>query len=950
MPNWYQSVQIDSLFKISQSLEDFNSGNANSIISEMLSKNPRFLEYPEEQQKQELEKLYIKRLKKAIQDELKINIRIIDVSDGNEISFIINNYNQILKSKEIQTQKNFESVSELYTYLEGKEKNLDQQDRYTYDQATNNGNSRFVQWVDFSAYDSSKNTGVINLRYIQDWIDANPQMNLESVSQEKSIKMSQEWHDQIHKHEISGKSDKILRDSPNEAQGGQKIQKIELDEIELDKIGIQSVSSFSEENSSWFSDFKKSVLALQESGIYTVELNTEKELAREGKVMQHCVGGYPNYVENKNCEIYSLRDNHGNPYVTIEMQRNERENRFDIVQIKGKQNRIPINKYRPFVMKWIINNNLHIVKDFEGALIGGMFQKVLASFESLDGYEKIKEVSLGQLTPYKKDFIDSKINQHILLNQSANNDFLMEYFRSKKGEVDKPFLTNENLSEENQNIIFDTYLEYSYYSHYSMNNFALNSKLSVSVQKKFLELLKESEEEDIVASNLASNPALDKNLAKELLEIMNYDLQYASPELKADKDVVLTAIKENEDTDALRYASPDLLEDKDVVLAAVKQNGNALYYASPELRADKDIVLVAVKQNGYSLQYASLELKADKDVVLAAVKQNGDALQYASPELQADKDVVLAAIKQNEDVFQYASPELKKEFKTPDKFILYMEQQEKIATKNNWYKYSNFLNKTGGSGMLRLLLFGSPGTCCFEIGESISDFYDMIFYTIEKVPELNDSYFDDKIKEVDMDTGDFSSGSESKHMVRDPHSLKIEKELGEAEAAFPDSREYEDCLTEEEHAIINSICQGVIVTDIPDTMLIDWATRIIFFKSDKHKAVKWFKDRRKCPTCHSVFHLIDKPPRVIEKCDRCGSDLIRLMKDEPEEIMKQYQEWENSFWKFEESAKKKGLKKINVDECEDFNDVLSRVNLLVRDEIAYYANNWYGKALVEGEE
>ena len=49
-------------------------------------------------------------------------------------------------------------------------------------------------------------------------------------------------------------------------------------------------------------------------------------------------------------------------------------------------------------------------------------------------------------------------------------------------------------------------------------------------------------------------------------------------------------------------------------MAAVRQRGWALNYASPELRADREVVLAAVRQNGRALEFAifaSEELRAD---------------------------------------------------------------------------------------------------------------------------------------------------------------------------------------------------------------------------------------------------------------------------------------------------------------------------------------------------
>ena len=43
-------------------------------------------------------------------------------------------------------------------------------------------------------------------------------------------------------------------------------------------------------------------------------------------------------------------------------------------------------------------------------------------------------------------------------------------------------------------------------------------------------------------------------------------------------------------------------------MEAVKQDGRALEYASAELKGDREIVMEAVKQNGHALQDAGGEL------------------------------------------------------------------------------------------------------------------------------------------------------------------------------------------------------------------------------------------------------------------------------------------------------------------------------------------------------
>ena len=81
---------------------------------------------------------------------------------------------------------------------------------------------------------------------------------------------------------------------------------------------------------------------------------------------------------------------------------------------------------------------------------------------------------------------------------------------------------------------------------------------------------------------------------------------------------------------ALEFASKDLKRDRDIVMTAVKKHGLAICHVSNGLRGDKDIVLEAVKVNGQALELASLELQGDCDVVLEAAEHNSISLQHAN--------------------------------------------------------------------------------------------------------------------------------------------------------------------------------------------------------------------------------------------------------------------------------------------------------------------------------
>ena len=87
---------------------------------------------------------------------------------------------------------------------------------------------------------------------------------------------------------------------------------------------------------------------------------------------------------------------------------------------------------------------------------------------------------------------------------------------------------------------------------------------------------------------------------------------------------------------------------KSWVYDAVEINGLNLQFASEDLRNDKEIVLEAVQNRGSALQYASVELKNDREIVLEAIKFDKEAIQYASEEMKNDPEIVEALKGENE--------------------------------------------------------------------------------------------------------------------------------------------------------------------------------------------------------------------------------------------------------------------------------------------------------------
>lgn len=239
--------------------------------------------------------------------------------------------------------------------------------------------------------------------------------------------------------------------------------------------------------------------------------------------------------------------------------------------------------------------------------------------------------------------------------------------------------------------------------------------------------------------------------------------------------------------------------------------------------------------------------------------------------------------------------------------------------------------------MLRLLIIGQYGTPIFEVGERLSQFHDLPFFSIEPVQEIEENYWTDDIPENTLDTGDMTSGSERQQMQRDPASLMLEKTLDDQAVVSVDQL-YN--LTDEEISQILKFNQAIVTCQIPDIRLVNWATDIIHLKSDIKEVVEWFGKRLHCSSCQAVYHLDERPPLEVTICDRCGSDLIRKDEDNPELVRRELYGWQGAFIKFINKSKEREIyQAYNLSKYKQLEELISDINLKYRGKIS--KRNWY---------
>lgn len=147
----------------------------------------------------------------------------------------------------------------------------------------------------------------------------------------------------------------------------------------------------------------------------------------------------------------------------------------------------------------------------------------------------------------------------------------------------------------------------------------------------------------------------DKEVVSKALSD-GWALQWADQECRKDKELVLKAVKK--DVGSLQFAPQELLSNKDFAMEAIQINGLSYEFLSPELKLDRQVARAAVTQDGSALEYFPEELKKDRELVYKALQQKGTALEFASA-FWDDKMLVTAAVKNDPAAFQWASQELR---------------------------------------------------------------------------------------------------------------------------------------------------------------------------------------------------------------------------------------------------------------------------------------------------
>lgn len=164
----------------------------------------------------------------------------------------------------------------------------------------------------------------------------------------------------------------------------------------------------------------------------------------------------------------------------------------------------------------------------------------------------------------------------------------------------------------------------------------------------------------------------------------------------------------------------------------------------------------------------------------------------------------------------------------------------------------------------RLILMGEPRSLRKDVSKKLSKFFEVPIFSV-------DDFFDSK--------------SHKKEFPKNEFRFKL--------------------------SIINACNDGFILCGLPlgekELKYLNNINLCIFFNVDEMKAVNYNANRRFCPTCLRMYHLIKSPPLHNGRCDRCDNNLKKIPDDDPRTIKNRIFDWYKCFYpvlaKFKEDKK-----------------------------------------------
>jgi len=229
------------------------------------------------------------------------------------------------------------------------------------------------------------------------------------------------------------------------------------------------------------------------------------------------------------------------------------------------------------------------------------------------------------------------------------------------------------------------------------------------------------------------------------------ELEYASEELRKDKEIVEAALKKS--VHALKFVNPEILKDEEVLKKVIKKSKKAIMYLP------KQILLELVKQKGEYLKYASQELKNDKEILLKSIEINIETLVYMNYEsLLKDEEIIekiKKALENSKDTIPLPTKIWLELVKADGQLLKYADNKNKnnkeivyeaIKQDGRFIEYASDRQKNNKKTMSEAIK--NSGTSLKYASEELKNDKELVMEAVKNNPdillELNEKLYQDK--------------------------------------------------------------------------------------------------------------------------------------------------------------------------------------------------------------
>lgn len=99
------------------------------------------------------------------------------------------------------------------------------------------------------------------------------------------------------------------------------------------------------------------------------------------------------------------------------------------------------------------------------------------------------------------------------------------------------------------------------------------------------------------------------------------------------------------------YLSPELKADKDLVLQVIRRSPDMYAYVEDDLKSDKELAYEVLRWSPYKIMYSSLKVRSDRDVMSLAMDINPLLFHYASEDLRMEDEHIIKCLEKDERIF-----------------------------------------------------------------------------------------------------------------------------------------------------------------------------------------------------------------------------------------------------------------------------------------------------------